>query len=791
MSSSLYSGVSGLAIGAGLYKTVSGLWSGASGLTMAFGGAGMTLSLDFTTQTYSANFNSYAFQSLIDFTRTSAATYVDATGKIVPTLASRNLLTFTQEFDNAGWAKTAAVITANSTVAPDGTMTADTLVDDTTSSQHRLNQNGVNLTSGVPYAVSLYAKAGTHNFIQLLVTAGSGTNAWFTVIANLATGAITQTGNGTSGTLTASSITSVGNGWYRIAMTGSAADTSAFRIAMVPAASGNSIGASDGTVTYTGAGTSLFIWGAQLEAVPDANLVLGPELVANGGFDSATGWTLGTGWTISGGVATFDPTGQAANSDIYYTLPSAKDSAAIYDVSANGAFGVILAVTAGGAIKVTGTVSGRTAGTIRILSASGRIYIRALNGTGFNGSIDNISVREITAITGMPTDYTRNFGGVFPPRFDYDPVTLAPKGLLIEEQRTNLLVRSEEFDNASWTKNVVTVTANSAVSPDGTADADTLVPDSGQALAGAFVNQTISKTASAITYTASVYAKASQFNRVRLLVDGGNSANRADATISLVNGSVVTAAATAGTFTSASVSAIPLSNGWFRVALTFTTGTEVTLRNRILAEDSVATTGDGTSGIYLWGAQLEAGAFATSYIPTAASQVTRTADVATITGANFSQWYNQSEGTFVVEGTVYSTGISGNRKSLLAATEGNFNNSVLVGVLSGTTTTGGVRSGGVQQADTSVASAISANTVFKMAFAVKADNFALCVNGGAVATDTSGAMLSNAALLDIGCGPQNSAGSTNTTGDYLNGHLRSLRYYPAKLTNAQLQALTS
>ena len=107
---------------------------------------------------------SRTFDQLIDFTRTSAGTYVDETGKIVSTPASRNLLTFTQEFDNAAWGKTAATVTANTTTAPDGTSTADTLSADGTSSSHAVIQA---VSSGFARCSSVYLKAGTNNFAQI------------------------------------------------------------------------------------------------------------------------------------------------------------------------------------------------------------------------------------------------------------------------------------------------------------------------------------------------------------------------------------------------------------------------------------------------------------------------------------------------------------------------------------------------------------------------------------------------------------------------------------------------
>jgi hypothetical protein len=187
---------------------------------------------------------------------------------------------------------------------------------------------------------------------------------------------------------------------------------------------------------------------------------------------------------------------------------------------------------------------------------------------------------------------------------------------LIKTATTNLLLQSEDF-STTWVNTSSSETTNAAVAPNGTQTADKLIANNGTALANADINQLVSKAATATTYTASIFAKSAEFNRVALLVsDNANIANRAAVTVSLTNGSVVSAAAALGTFTAASSSQVSLGDGWYRVSLTLTSSTETGLRFRVYTGDSVATTGDGTSGIYLWGAQLEESSTVGEYIPT-------------------------------------------------------------------------------------------------------------------------------------------------------------------------------
>jgi hypothetical protein len=396
-------------------------------------------------------------------------------------------------------------------------------------------------------------------------------------------------------------------------------------------------------------------------------------------------------------------------------------------------------------------------------------------------SVSQASVKQITAVTGMPSTYTRNNGGRFPPRFDYDPVTLQPKGILIEEARTNLVTYSEQFDNAAWSKINSTITPDVTTSPDGTVDAEKMIAADGIALNSSSIRSaSISKSAVATTYTYTAYAKASEFNRVRLYVqDAATTANISDVTVSLVDGSITSAARTIGAFSSASAVVLNAGAGWWRVCLTFTSSTETALFARIYTADSVAATGDGTSGIFIYGAQVEAGAFATSYIPTVASQVTRAADQCAIVAPMFAPWYNQSEGTLVSEFSSFSP-TSASNAAWTISDETNSNRWFAFAVSS--TIRSFMATGGVTQASIDVGT-YAANTVFKSAFAISANSVQSAVNG-TLGTEDTAATVPTVVRLTVGA-------SAIATTNFLNGHIRSIQYYPVRLADFQLQALTA
>jgi len=222
------------------------------------------------------------------------------------------------------------------------------------------------------------------------------------------------------------------------------------------------------------------------------------------------------------------------------------------------------------------------------------------------------------------------------PRLDYTNSTCP--SILVEPQRTNLLTYSEQFDNVSWIKSNLSITANATTAPDGTLTADKLVENSSNA------NHLVQKAvvASNAVYTFSVFAKKSERNWVVL--------RGVNASFQNVKAWFNIDAGTIGTLENGATAKITnVGNGWYKLEMTipsFSTGFEFRVSTST-GNNVDSYTGDGTSGLFIWGAQLEAGSYATSYIPTVASSVTRNADVISKTG--ISSLIGQTEGTLFMD----------------------------------------------------------------------------------------------------------------------------------------------
>lgn len=339
------------------------------------------------------------------------------------------------------------------------------------------------------------------------------------------------------------------------------------------------------------------------------------------------------------------------------------------------------------------------------------------------------------------------------PRFNYDPATLQPLGILTEESRTNLITSSNEIGAAGWATNASSVIDKGVIaSPDGLKN--------GARLSGTseFYIYRIINISGQPTLTISVYAKQVKPGdaiRLRLFENGGTQPN--------------------GTQTSPSIA---LTDTWTRYEFTATVQQpDRTSVQFILLGNA---TGSGSEA-YFWGAQMEVGASATSLITTQASQVTRTADVVMISQLN--PWYNSAGGTLFVDYTPGRIGIgSTNAGAYLCSANPSENVIVLRdGPVKGTIY--GLMAMSAQEVVSSIIGArLGAGVPLKMAYSYSAESAALSVNGAAPVKGVVTGKIAAPTRMFIGGAPN--------TQQLSNGHVRAVRYYPFKLTDAELQALT-
>jgi hypothetical protein len=386
-----------------------------------------------------------------------------------------NLLEQTEAFNDAYWSKAGVTVSVNSSTAPDGSATADKLVEDTSTGNHRaLNYIGVTVTAGAAYVWSVYAKASERTVVRL--SNNNVLGATFD-LANSAAASSVSSG------ITAAS-QSVGSGWFRLTISGNAATSTERLIAAIVVG---------GNTSYTGDGTSgIFVWGAQLELgstvtayqmITDVvtqtiancpnntlyqdsagttpvttpaqtvglmldkskGLVLGSELITNGDFATDTIWTKGTGWTISGGVAT-KTAGTASNlyQPIFATDAAAKNKITVITFDTTVTAGSFTLSSGGYNVSPTVTASGSYSFRITASEPSSDRNFYVLASAAFAGTIDNVSVKELMGNHAVQATLAQR------PTYGINPIT----------GTRNLLTYTEQFDNAAWAKTSLTVSGN-------------------------------------------------------------------------------------------------------------------------------------------------------------------------------------------------------------------------------------------------------------------------------------------------------------------------------------------
>jgi hypothetical protein len=445
----------------------------------------------------------------VSFNPASLFAAAGTTGWVYPeepgtTAWRRNLLTRTEEFDNAAWVvgSPATTVIANQIAAPDGTLTADRLTEVATSAVHFRSQNA-SIVSGSVYTISMYAKKGigatAPDWVQLTHgSAAFGASQYANF--NISTGAVGTVVDGTA------QISDAGSGWYRLSFTATATSTTTAPSGLVFTDNNNAAGR---TPSYLGAITSdVYLWGAQLETgttatdyqrITDVNT----EIIAN-----------------SPGLTLFQD-----------------------------ATGTIPVVNPGDPVGLSLDTSGKGNHAFQTTALNRPIYGR----------------HPVTGIR-------------------------------------NLLTRTEEFENAAWTK-TATITANASVAPDGTSTADLALSSA----TGSSVQQTPLILAANTAHRISIYMKAGTSSRSNIaLFDNTGNGFEGQLYIDWTLG-VPSQNATLGNATGAVFQSV--GGGWYRVSVTVTTDV-VNTSHRIFIYPDIAV---GTGNILIWGAQLELGSTTTAY----------------------------------------------------------------------------------------------------------------------------------------------------------------------------------
>lgn len=547
--------------------------------------------------------------------------------------APHNLSVYSQTLAT-GWSKGNITVTETTgdTVDPFSGSNAQKVDEASAAGVHYFEHTtGIGIVAGAQVTTSRYFKYGDCRYVAL-VGNGSTASAWFSAVADLSVGSITQTGAGATGTYVSSSITAVGNGWYLLSITGVCGSSTTFQQTVCLSNSGTPTQGNYGTFSYTGANKYLYTFGASVRINP-----------------------------------------------VHSTDYIATTSSAVYK-----------------------------------------------------------------------------------PRIDYDPSTLAVRGLLVEEARTNLLTYSHEFDNAAWTKSFSSISANAVNAPDGTTTADKLFAPSTNVRN--FQAYQIGKTiSSGAAYTASCYMKAAEYSwGIVNIYD--TTALDSRVYFDLSNGVVGTTAAGC----TASIQSV--GNGWYRCVVTKTSaatsgGVSIELAS---ADGTFSFAGTVNSGIYVWGAQYEAGAFATSYIPTSSSSVTRAADAVSIAVTAF-PWGGGDENTVYVSaspaGVDAYPGMSAGTPSPIY-----FGSSRL-------RTFDGTASHALNDSITTLA----VGTTYKSASAWSGTTSSGCVNAGTVVTGTS-YRFTGATAVQFGGQFGAVVGA---------GHMKQAMILPIRLSDANLGTLTT
>ena len=760
---------------------------------------GPTLDLNFAASLNTVD--QVSGKNLVSFTRTTSGTYFDSAG--VLRSAAVNLLLRSEEFNALPWAtqSTPPTITANTAVSPNETLTADTITF--ASADSRLQSDTISFTAGVAYTFSIYARAvGTSlNKFRLAFFDGSQQNSADFTVSNLTWTRITATfiaANTALGRVQIRNATDVlANSLF---FWGAQLETGSVATAYIPTTS-----AINSAPRFDHNPITLESLGLLVEE-PRTNWIRNNTMV---GAIAGTPGTAPTNWfgnsTASGITRQIVGTGiEDGIAYIDYRIAGTTTGALFFSIgpepatavaATNGqtwTFSSYARVVAGSFANFTqlnyyivfnnsgGTGVQFFTGGIAPTSAALRTQRFTRVATASNATTAFVQPAfQFEALTGAVIDVTLRIGlpqleqGVFASSViptstatftraaDIASITGSNFGVT----RTNLLSRSEEFENLSaWGVLNVTVSGNTQTAPNGTTSADTITDVNGvtSANVGCFQSTTL---ADSTTYAMSCYVKAGTKTTCRVGIRDKAGTN-IFANFNLATGSTTVGNAISSTIQDA-------GNGWYRCTAICASLTGATSPRGLVYMDTASYTANGTGTMHVWGAQLETGSAATAYIPT------------TTTAASvLDSWYRQSEGTLFAE---WIRGYSGNFTNFTSPANltnnlsGASANNIAAMATNGTNLQiyQTMATGGAEQLDYAFENAATRN---KTVQAYRLNDSQSAINGILKNADTSCTPPSGLDRLNIGSGAIGTA--------YINSHIRRITYYPVRIPSALLQAIT-
>jgi len=508
------------------------------------------------------------------------------------------------------------------------------------------------------------------------------------------------------------------------------------------------------------------------------SVVYGPELVVNGTFDTDfTGWTdVSTG---TGSIAVVSGQAQLTRVNInnrgfisqgITVVAGATYKVQITEVSGQAYVGVGT-TDIGTTFLAQPLATGEN--TFYITPNATSVYINVRGIVDGVQLIDNVSVKEIIGgqVSGTPLLRT---AAINEPRLEYD-ASGNPLGLLIEDGRTNVLAYSEGY-TTGWDDINISSTANAIASPDGAVSGAKLQEDSsGTGGPRVYPNDAAVLTANQ-AQTISCFFKAGTSSYAYLTIRHTNQ-NIAGAEFDLATGTV-NSTRDNGNMTLNGSGITSVGNGWYRCSVTATCSVSTSSGLYFLGiSDGTGILNGGYplytltgKNIYAWGAQVESGAFPTSYIPTSGSTVTRAKDLASLPVERFA--YNQPQGTVVAFQETFGT--AGNLVPWEIHTANT--NRIVYNAKSSTAT---IITGGSVQASLNHADQLP-SVFYKQGLAFKKDDIASSLDASTL-TDTSGTIPTVSSFK---------IGTDYSLLAMLNGHIKSIQYYPKRLSNEELELLT-